>query len=89
MSIKIIISLDVSDFDQFKSVFETAREYREEAGISESEAYRNIGSPNNVWIIATAVSKEAFFEFFSSDAQKERMKQASVSGSPTITLLES
>ena len=89
MSIKVIISLEVADYASFKSGFEQGRPYREEAGISESDAYRNIDSPNDVWVIGTATSKEAFLEFFASDAQKERMKNAGIISSPTITFLES
>ena len=88
MGIKIIISFEVADFADFKSVFQKGRPYREEAGISESEAYRNIDSPNSVWVIGTATSKEAFMDFFASDAQKERMKDAGVISPPTITFLK-
>ena len=88
MSIKVIISFEVADFIGFKSVFEQLRSYREEAGISESEAYQSIDSPNSVWVIATATSKETFLEFFAADAQKERMKYAGVNSPPTITFLE-
>jgi len=88
MSVKVIVSVDVADFTAFKSVFETGRSAREEAGIPESEAYQNIDSPNNVWVIGTATSKEAFLAMFASDAQKERMKNAGVISAPTITFLE-
>ncbi|MCL0031557.1 hypothetical protein M1N55_05960 [Dehalococcoidia bacterium] len=76
MSVKIIVSLEVENFDHFKSVFEKGRPYREQAGISESDAYRNIDSPKSAYVIGTATSKEVFIEFFTSDAQKERMKNA-------------
>ena len=89
MSVKVILSMEVTDFTGFKSGFDQGRPYREEAGISESEAYQNIDSPKNAWIIGTATSKEAFLSFFSSDAQKERMKNAGIISSPTITFLES
>lgn len=88
MSIKVIVSLEVADYASFKSAFEQARPYREEAGISESEAYRNIDSPNNVWVIGTATSQETFREFFASDAQKARMKNAGVISPPTVTFVE-
>ena len=88
MSIKVIISMEVADYDNFQSVFGQARPDREEAGISESEAYRNIDSPSNVWVIATATSKEAFLAFLTANAQKERMKKAGVISPPTITFVE-
>ena len=61
MSIKVIISFEVADYTSFKSVFEQARSYREEAGISQSEAYRNTESSNNVWVIGTATFTESFW----------------------------
>ena len=88
MSIKVIVSFEVADYTSFKSVFEQARSYREEAGISQSEAYKNTDSPSNVWVIGAATSKEAFLEFFASDAQKERMKNAGVISPPTVTFIE-
>ena len=88
MSVKVIVSVNVADFADFKSGFEKGRSAREEAGISESEAYQNMDAPNNVWVIGTATSKEAILEFFASAAQTERMKGAGVISAPTITILE-
>ena len=87
MSINLVISLEVEDFNKTKSVFDTAANARIEAGIT-AEIYRNIDRPNNAWIIGTASSKEAFAAFFSSPAQQERMKNAGVTSPPTVTLLQ-
>ena len=51
---KVVISLEVAGFATFKSGFEQGRAYREEAGITESDAYRNMDSPNHAWGIGTA-----------------------------------
>ena len=88
MSIKIVISFEVSGFSEMKSVFDAAADARTEAGIA-AEAYRNMDAPNNAWVIGTAPSKEAFTAFFSSPAQKERMKNAGVISHPIVTFLES
>ena len=88
MSITVIISFEVEDFDKLKSVFDAAEKFRTEAGIT-AAAYKNMDAPNNVRIICTATSKEAFTAFFSSPAQKERMRNAGVISPPTVTLLES
>lgn len=88
MSINLVISLEVEDFDKIKSVFEAAANARIEAGIT-AEIYRNIDCPNNAWVLGTASSKEKFAAFFSSPAQQERMKNAGVISPPTVTLLES
>lgn len=88
MSVKVVISLEVANFATFKSVFEQAKSHREDAGFTESDAYRNMDSPSNAWVIGTVTSKDAFWAFITSDAQKERMKSAGVVSPPTITLLE-
>ena len=88
MSIKVIVSFEVEDFDKFKSGFDTGGNARTEAGIM-LEAFKNMDAPNNVWVIGTAPSKEAFAAFFSAPAAQERMRNAGVISPPTITLLES
>ena len=60
MSVKVIVSVGVADFTDFKSGFDQGRPQCEEAGISESEAYQNMDSLNNLWVIGMATSKEAF-----------------------------
>ena len=88
MSIKVIVSFEVEDFDKFKSGFDTGGNARTEAGIT-AEAFKNMDAPNNVWVIGIAPSKEAFTAFFSAPAAQERMRNAGVISPPTITLLES
>jgi len=88
MSIKILISFEVRDFSEMKSVFDAAADARTEAGIV-AEAYRNMDAPNNAWVIGTAPSKEAFTAFFSAPAAQERMRNAGVISPPTIIFLES
>lgn len=87
MSITVVVSFEVEGFDKFKSVFDTGRTARSEAGL-EAEAYQNIDSPNNVWVIGTTTSREAFAAFFADPASQERLKNAGAISSPTITFLE-
>ena len=88
MSIKIIVSFEVEDFDRWKSGYDAGENARTEAGIT-AEAFRNMDAPNNAWVIATAPSKEAYAAFYSSQAAHEGMKNAGVISPPTVTLLES
>ena len=87
MSIKVIVSFEVEDFGKFKSGFDTGGNTRTEAGIM-LEAFKNMDAPNNVWVIGTAPSKEAFTAFFSAPSAQERMKNAGVISPPTTTFLE-
>ena len=88
MSITIIVSFNVEDFDKWNSEFDQGENSRTEPGITVT-AYRNMDAPNNVWAIGTATSKEAFDAYFSAPAQQERMKNGGVMSLPTITFLES
>ena len=89
MSIKVIISADVKDFDSFSKVFngEGPQAARKEAGFI-AEDHKNLDNPTNVVVIGTVDSKESFRAFFSTPEQAERMKSAGVVSQPTVTFLE-
>jgi hypothetical protein len=89
MSIKVIVSMDVKDFDSFSKVFnsEGPKNARKEVGLI-AEAHRNLDNPTNAVIIGTAPSKEAFLGFLTTPEQADRMKSAGVVSKPTVTFLE-
>tara|TARA_B100001013_G_C24443213_1_gene376589 strand:+ start:185 stop:457 length:273 start_codon:yes stop_codon:yes gene_type:complete len=89
MSIKVVVSMDVSDFDSFSSVFnsEGPKNARKEAGLI-AEAYKNLDNPKNVVVIGAVSSKEAFLAFLTTPEQKQRMESAGVVSQPTVTFLE-
>ena len=74
MSVTVIVSLKVADFDDWKAVFDSAASSREEAGIN-AKAYQNIDDPNNPIAIGTASSKEAFVAFFTNPGMQEDQKR--------------
>jgi hypothetical protein len=87
MSVKIIVSMDIEDFDSWSAGFNAGSDSRKEAGI-EAEAYKNLDNPNNAVAIGTASSKEAFLAYFATPEQAERMQSAGVVSQPVITFLE-
>ena len=87
MSITVIISAQVSDFDQWKSKFDKLEEQRLEAGIS-VRAYRNPDDTNASYVIGTAPSKEAFVEFFTSPERQAIQDSGVITSKPEITFLE-
>ena len=89
MSIKVVIFLEVGDFEVFSNGFysDAARNARQEAGIK-AEVHQGLDNPNQAVAIATAPSKEEFSAFFASPAQQERMQSAGVQSPPVITFLK-
>ena len=87
MSITVIVSLQVADFDDWKAVYDARENDRVEAGIH-AKTYRNVDDPNNAYSIGTAPSKEAFIAFAQQPAIQEAMKNAGVLAPPEINFLE-
>ena len=87
MGITVIISHQVEDFQRWKIGFDAHESARSGAGIKAS-AYRKLDDPNNVYVIATAASKEVFDAFISSPGLQEAMQKAGVISPPEFTILE-
>ena len=87
MSITVIISHQVEDFDKWKIGFDGHEATRAEAKI-QTKVYRHTDDPNRVYVIGTAESKEAFDAFASSPDLQEAMKKAGVISKPEFTILE-
>jgi hypothetical protein len=62
MSITVLVTIEVEDFDACLEQFITAAPTRSK----EPTAYRDIDNPNKVYILTNAPSKEAFIEEFRS-----------------------
>ena len=89
MIIKVVVSMDVKDFDSFSKVFngEGPKNARKEVGFI-AEAHRNMDNPTNAVVIGTVTSKEAFLGFIATPENAERMKSSGVVSKPTVTFLE-
>ena len=87
MSVTVIVSLKVSDFDQWKTAFDGHAPAREAAGIN-ATAYRNLDDDGNAVVIGTASSKEVFIAFFTTPEMQEIQKAAGVMAPPEVQFLE-
>ena len=88
MSVTVIVSLKVADFDDWKAAFDADVSSRQAAGI-DAKAYQNIDDPDNPIAIGTAPSKEAFIAFFTRPEMQQIQKDAGVLAPPDVTFLES
>ena len=87
MSVTVIVSLEVSDFHQWKTAFDGHAAAREAAGIN-ATAYRNLDDEGNAVAIGTASSKEAFIAFFTAPEMQQVQKAAGVMAPPDVKFLE-
>ena len=88
MSVTVIVSLKVADFDDWKAVFDSLASsprggWYKRQGLSEF-----LDDPNNPIAIGTAPSKETFLAFFTTPEIQEDQKKAGILGPPEITFLE-
>ena len=87
MSITVVISAQVSDFDLWRSKFEGLEDQRIAAGIN-AKAYCNLDEPNTSYVIGTAPSKEIFVEFFTSPDRQAIQDSGVITSQPEIVFLE-
>ena len=86
MSVTVIVSLTVADFDGWKTTFDAHEHARVEAGIH-AKAYQNFDDEKNAVAVGTASSKEAFVAFFTTPEMQEIQKSAGVVAPPEIKFL--
>ena len=87
MSITVVISAQVSDFDLWKCKFGELEDQRIATGIN-ARAYRNPDKPNTSYVIGTAPSKKAFIEFFTSPDRQAIQDSGVITSPPEIIFLE-
>ena len=87
MSITVVISAQVSDFDLWRSKFDGLEDQRIAAGIN-AKAYRNPDEPNTSYVSGTAPSKEIFIEFFTSPDRQAIQDSGVITSQPEIVFLE-
>ena len=86
MSVTIVVSLNVADFDRWKAGFDSNANTRSEAGIN-AAAHQNVDDPNNAIVIGTAPSKEEFVAFITSAEMQAVQKDAGVLGPPDVKFM--
>ena len=87
MSVTVIVSFQVTDFDVWKAVFDDDESNREKAGIA-AKAYKEVDNSNQVHVIGTVPSKEEFLAFFTQPELQKRIQDSGTIGPPDIKFLE-
>ena len=87
MSITVIISVQVTNFDDCKSKFAGIEASPIDAGIK-ATAYRDLDDSTKSYVIGTAPSKDIFLAFFSSPKRQDIQASGVITSTPQITFLE-
>jgi hypothetical protein len=87
MSITVLISVQVTHFDDGESQLDRIEASRIEAGIK-ATAYRDLDDPTQSYVIGTAPSKDIFLAFFSSPERQGIQDSGVITSAPQITFLE-
>jgi|ETN02SMinimDraft_2_1059926.scaffolds.fasta_scaffold106532_1 hypothetical protein len=87
MSVTVIGSFQVGDFDNRKAVFDDDADNWEKAGI-DATAYKKLEDGNRVHVIGTVPSKKEFLAFLSQPELRKRVQDSGTLGPPGIKCLE-
>jgi quinol monooxygenase YgiN len=86
-TVKVFVSHQVNDFDQWKLRFEAELSNRLVAGELSSEFGTIQDDPKTVYIISKWTSVAAFQDFFTDSELQKSMEEAGVIGKPTVLIL--
>ena len=87
MSVTVIISVYVIDFDEWKTMFDAIEMQRVAAGIH-VKSYRNVDEPGAAYVIGSAPSKEVFIVFITYPQRMKIQDSSTTTSQLVITFLE-
>lgn len=85
--ITTILTHDVSDFVEWKKVFDADSSLRQQAGVKIIGLYTATDNPGSVTIISEFPNQQVFQEFMHNEEMKDKMKKAGVISEPEIRVL--
>ena len=85
--INVIIQHEVSDFAEWKKIFDADQPEVEKAGAKLLGLYTSVKNPNDVTTIYEAPNAELYDTLMSDPERQEAIKRAGVIGVPVATFL--
>ncbi|KIC91652.1 DUF3764 family protein [Flavihumibacter sp. ZG627] len=85
--ITALIQHEVSDFGEWKKIFDADQPKVQEAGARLLGIYTSAKNPNDVTIMFEAPNIELYDELMSDPERQEAIRRAGVIGEPRVTLL--
>jgi hypothetical protein len=84
---KLLVHHKVQDYSAWRKIFDEDDQRREEYGSTGVQVLKSANDPNDLTVIMDYPSVDAAKAFATSDALKEKMKDAGVISQPQITFL--
>jgi len=84
---KLLVHHKVQDYSAWRTIFDEDDQRRKEYGSTGFQVLKSASDPNDLTVIMDYPSIEAAKSFATSDALKEKMKDAGVISQPEITFL--
>ena len=85
--IHVLIRHEVVDYPAWKSVFDSAFDWRQKNGERSYRIFHSAGNVNDLTLLFEWESPEAARAFLASEELKARMSSAGVKGQPRVELL--
>ena len=85
--IYIFVSHKVKDYDSWKQVYDSHDSLRSEFGMETRKIFRSVDDPENIHVLVSSPSIEAFEEFSIKGDLKTIMEKAGVISEPVINIL--
>ena len=85
---KLLVHHKVQDYSAWRTIFDEDDQRRKEYGSTGFQVLKSASDPNDLTVIMDWPSVDAAKAFATSNALKEKMKDAGVISQPEITFLE-
>lgn len=85
--INVLVRHEVADYPAWKSVFESALDWRHKNGERSCRIFHNAGNINDLTLLFEWESLEAARAFMGSEELKARMAKAGVKGQPRVEFI--
>lgn len=85
---KLLVHHKVQDYSAWRKIFDDDDQRRKEYGSTGFQVLRSASDPNDLTVIMDWPSVDAAQAFATSDALKEKMKNAGVISQPEVMILE-
>jgi quinol monooxygenase YgiN len=85
--IQVLVHHQVADYNNWRSIFDAALDFRHNGGECSCRIFRKAGNPNDLTLLFEWENIDRAKHYMTSDELREKMRQAGVVGVPEIQYL--